>query len=115
MTPDFKIIANDKDITKLIKSRLLSLDISDYDGFTSDRVEILIADPDNQLSLPKTGAKLLIYMGYTDIAVGLTFMGLFNVVNIDIIGFPNKIRITAHAADMKQQLKSQKNQIMAII
>lgn len=102
--PDFKIIADDTDITAVIKSRLLSLHLTDEAGIKSDKVEIKLDDRGGNIALPNTGAELDISLGYKE--TGLVRMGLYIVDEVSIASPPQSMTIRAHAADMRQVLKA---------
>ena len=104
-TPVFTIDADGKDITNVIRNRLLSLRITDAAGYDSDTLEISIDDRDGTVALPATGALLQVSLGYED---NLQLMGRFVVDELRLSGPAMKLNITARAADFKQQLKQQK-------
>ena len=104
-TPVFTIDADGKDITNVIRNRLLSLRITDAAGYDSDTLEISIDDRDGTVALPATGALLRVSLGYED---NLQLMGRFVVDELRLSGPAMKLNITARAADFKQQLKQQK-------
>lgn len=108
MTPDFRVIANQQDITAKIQDRLIDLTVTDEAGFQSDRAEIRLDDRDSKLTFPPTGAELEIWMGYK--GKPLSQMGRYVV---DEIGFnlpPATITITAKAANMHNGLKEKRAQ-----
>ena len=54
MTPDFQILADRQDVTQAIRSRFISLTITDEAGLQSDSLEIKIDDRDSTLEMPQT-------------------------------------------------------------
>lgn len=106
MQPSFRIVANGADITAKIADRLISLDISDQAGVNSDRATIVIDDRDQALEIPKTGAKLEIYLGYVDSA--LVRMGSYVVDEVELEGPDRQMVIRANAADMTGGIKGPK-------
>ena len=52
MTPAFRIIADHKDITVVIRDRLISLSVSDRAGLRTDTVEICLDDNNSKVELP---------------------------------------------------------------
>lgn len=104
ITPDFRIIAEGSDITNAIRRGLLSLSITDEAGFSSDKAEIKLDDRDGKITLPRTGAKLEISLGYKE--TGLVNMGLYIVDEVVVESPPQSMSIRAHAADMRQALKA---------
>ena len=95
MKPIFRITADDKDISKLLAQRLISLNISDETGLVSDKTEILLDNRDNILDIPPRGTTLKIYLGYDE--ESLSLIGSFIVDNISLSSPPSKLRITAKA------------------
>ena len=58
MRPDFKIVANGTDITRLIADRLISLQVTDERGDKSDTAVIEIDNRARLVAVPPTGATL---------------------------------------------------------
>lgn len=103
----FKITVDGKqDITKLIADRLLSLDIVDRAGVKSDRLTIDIDDRDQRLEIPRTGAKLSVWLGYT--GTDLVKMGQFAVDGVELAGPSRVMTISANAVDMNGSIKAPK-------
>ena len=106
MQPAFTIIANQQNITSLIKDRLLSLKITDQAGIKSDMLTLTLDDRNHHIALPNHGAELECYIGYQT----LNYMGLYVVDEVEIASPPATLTIRAHAADMRASLKSSHNQ-----
>lgn len=104
MTPAYRIIADQQDITATIRDRLISLHVTDKTGVESDTAEITLDDRNSAIEIPRTGAHLEIYMGYQE--TGLYRMGSYTVDEVELTGPPTTMRIRAKAADMRQSLKS---------
>lgn len=104
ITPSFKVIAENKDITTAINKCLISIKITDEAGFQSDKVVLTLDDRDGKILLPSTGASLDIALGYKETFI--VHMGLYIVDEINLEGPPQSISISARAADMRQALKS---------
>ncbi len=105
MTPDFSISVEGVLITELIKSRLVSMHITDEAGVISDTAIIHLDDRDSLFEIPRTGAKLNILLGYKE--TGIVPMGDYIVNEIVLQGPPQALKIKSHAADLKQSLKEQ--------
>ncbi len=69
MKPEFRIVADGKNITALINDRLLTLRTSDKPGMESDEFEVRIDDRDGAVALPSRGANIEIFMGYAGLDV----------------------------------------------
>ena len=107
MTPDFKILADSQDVTATIRDRLLSLSVTDAAGMHSDTVEIHLDDRAPYISLPRTGAELLVSLGYLE--TGLAKMGMYVVDEVGISGPPDSLIIRAKAANMRKSFKAPKS------
>lgn len=113
ITPDYKITANDNDITATIRERFKSLSLADETGTTSDTFEVNLADhlPDAPIAIPKAGAELRVSLGYDGVLVD---KGLYIVDEIEMSGEPRTMTIRARAAPYeastggKQDLQTQK-------
>ncbi|WP_264373670.1 hypothetical protein [Wolbachia endosymbiont (group A) of Lasioglossum malachurum] len=103
MTPDFSISVEGVLITELIKSRLVSMHITDEAGVISDTAIIHLDDRDSLFEIPRTGAKLNILLGYKE--TGIVPMGGYIVNEIVLQGPPQALKIKSHAADLKQSSK----------
>ena len=81
MKPNFSIIADNKDVTDLLQSRLLSLSISDEIGLVSDTLTIKLDNRDSVFEIPSCGANLQISLGYDS---DIYSMGQFVVDEIEL-------------------------------
>jgi Bacteriophage probable baseplate hub protein len=107
MTPIYKITADNKDITAIIREYLVSLTITDDTGITSDSLKLIVADPLNNLASPRKGAKLKISIGFKESE--LIKKGKFTVDTVKFSGPPSKIDISAKGADFRKELRQPKN------
>jgi len=99
MKPEFRIVADGKNITALINDRLLTLRTSDKPGMESDEFELRIDDRDGAVALPSRGANIEVYMGYSGQA--LTRLGRYTVDEVVVSGPPDSIEIRGKASDMR--------------
>ncbi|MGZ4953594.1 MAG: contractile injection system protein, VgrG/Pvc8 family [Methylobacter sp.] len=106
MRPIFKILADGANITARIDQRLSSIKTTDEAGFKSDTCTIDLDDRDGLIELPRKGAQLEVYLGYEE--TGLSKIGVYTVDEISLSGFPEVLSISAKAADMAGEIKSQK-------
>jgi len=106
MVPDFKIFADNADITHRIKQRLMSIKTVDKVGFESDTLSITLDDRDEQITTPQRGVKLSVWLGYKN--APLTKIGIYTVDEVLLSGFPQTLIIKAKAADMRAEFKAQK-------
>lgn len=96
MKPNFSIIADNKDVTDLLQSRLLSLSISDEIGLVSDTLTIKLDNRDSVFEIPSCGANLQISLGYDS---DIYSMGHFVVDEIELNAPPETLTITARASN----------------
>lgn len=106
MRPQFRVFADDRDITSRIAERLIEMTITDEAGFQSDALTISVDDADGVLAVPRKGARLAVHLGYEE--TGLAYMGEFVVDEPELSGPPDKIVIRARGADLRQELKTSK-------
>lgn len=100
---DFKIIANQNDITAKIRDRLMRLTLNDSAGIENDSAEIELDNRDEAIAPPPTGAELDIYIGY----VGeLVFKGTYTVDELSEPLDVDTFTIRAQAAKMKGSFKA---------
>ncbi len=106
MRPYFQISVGGQDLTGKLAGRGISLTVTDGVGLSSDSVQIEIDDQDGVVSAPRTGVKITVSGGYVDGAYR-TF-GEYIVDQVQFSGYPQKISISAQAADAKSAQKSRR-------
>ena len=80
MVIDFQIIANDKDITQIVKAvGSYSISITDTIGDKADGFSIRLVDPNNELEFPQNSTRLHVHLGYKD---NLIDFGYFFVTDV---------------------------------
>lgn len=104
MTPEFRIEADDKDITHLLNDRLISMSVTDEVADQSDKLRMQIGDAENRINIPVPGVKLRVWLGYEGQA--LKHRGAFMVDEVEIGGPPTEISVTARAIDMNSAIKA---------
>ena len=109
MTPKFKIIANQTDITLIIQQRLISIRITDESGIKGDTLDIQL-DDEPPIEWPHHGAELEVLIGFnkTTHNAGLVRQGLYIVDEIAHSGPPNTFTLRGKASNLKQSLKQPK-------
>lgn len=107
LTPAFEMTTDNKNITAIIQTNLLSLIITDNAGIESDTVQVILDDTNNQIALPKVGQKIHVSLGYKETSV--LKMGSYIVDEVTMTISPQTLGFTAKAADMKQSIKVKKN------
>jgi phage protein D len=120
--PDFRVTLDGTDLTGTlrqqvasvggrIRSRLISLSISEKRGEAADQLDIVLDDSDGRLALPKTGAILQVHLGWkqgSDVHPGLVDKGSFKVDEVAHAGPPDQITIRARSADFTSELKTRR-------
>ncbi len=111
--PEFRLLANQADITASIADRLISLRYTDEAGIDSDMLEIQLADHDTDkpIQIPPTGAELVLSLGYDG---NLVRIGTFVCDEIELSGWPGELTVRARATPFEaskggmSQLQTQK-------
>lgn len=106
MTPDFRLLANEEDITDTLRTQLISLRVTDEAGMKSDALEIQLDDAAGRIAWPRKGAELVLKLGYKESS--LKTLGRYTVDEIEHSGPPQKLTIRAKAADMRQTMKAKR-------
>lgn len=110
-TPAFKIVADGEDVTKAVADRLVSLQITDEAGQTSDSLELTIDDRASRVPVPRSGAWLKVWLGYSTGGKLPVYMGSFAVDDVELSGGLRSMVIKATAAQTAPELvKGQRSQ-----
>lgn len=101
LTPNFKVVVNDKDMTEVIRANLISITYDDKEGDESDEVSISVHGVYNA---PKFGDKIELYLGYSKLYKCGSFA--LQTVDRDFKAHTTEIRATAvNFADTKTKVK----------
>jgi phage protein D len=121
--PAVRVVVDGKDITPLLegtvaqpngrppRARLVSLGLSEKRGDEADQLDLVIDDTDGAVALPPTGAKIHVWLGWSqgsDVTPGLVDKGWFIVDEVNHGGPPDLITIRARAADFTGDLKTRR-------
>lgn len=112
-TADFRIILDGKDLSPVIRPRLISLRISEKRGGDADQVDLVLDDSDGRLALPPEGAVLSVEIGWKTgigLPLGLVDKGRFKVDEVEHSGPPDTVSIRASAADFASALTTRREQ-----
>ena len=104
--PAYKITIDGKDITTLVKPRLMSLTLTDNRGFEADQVELQLDDADGKLTLPRRGASMRAWLGWK--GTPLIDKGSFTVDELEHAGAPDTLTITGRSVDFRESLNVKK-------
>lgn len=89
---DYRITANDEDITSLLQKYCAQITVTDAAGYQSDSLSITLNDPG--IAMPQTGAELRVAMGDKG---ALTPMGKYIVDEVGLSFPPHTMTISANA------------------
>lgn len=110
-TPAFRILADGADVTQAIADRLLSVRVTDQAGQQSDSLEIALDDRGALLPVPRSGAWLKVWLGYSDNGRLPVYMGSFAVDEVELSNAARSMVIKATAAQTAPELvKEQRTQ-----
>jgi len=104
LTPKFRLIANNKDVTQHIDKNLISLNFHDESGTKADKIDIKVY---GDFIRPKYKDKLKLYLGYKE-KLEEFYCGLFIIQNTSW-SKNNILTISATATDFSKNLKVLKN------
>ncbi|HCD15452.1 phage late control D family protein [Shewanella sp.] len=107
-TPDFQILVNGNDISPKVKSRLISLRLTDNRGFEADTVEVQLDDADGELAMPPKGATMQVNIGWKGSA--LVDKGTYTIDELEHSGPPDSLTIRGKSADMRGTLQKSREQ-----
>lgn len=106
--PICKLVVDGKDITAAIEQRLDSIRLTDNRGMEADTLDISLSDHDGDLEIPPRGAKIELWLGWT--TTGLTYKGSYTVDETEHSGAPDMLNIRARSADLRETLKTKREQ-----
>ncbi|MBA1289164.1 phage late control D family protein [Pseudomonas japonica] len=101
--PRCRLKVNGEDITAMIEPRLIGLELTDNRGLEADQLDIRLSDHDGQLAIPPRGARLQLWLGWSD--SGLIDKGSFVVDEVEHSGAPDTLSIRGRGADLRAGLK----------
>lgn len=105
-SPAFRLTVDGTDIAKLISRRLMSLELTDNRGLEADQLSITLSDHDGLLAIPSKGAKLQLWLGWSD--TGLVDKGTYIVDETEHSGAPDVLSVRARSADLRTGLKTKR-------
>ncbi len=108
MKPKYLIFADDTNITKLIKQRLVSINLRDLRGIESDTVEIILSDTDGEIVWPEHDVIIAVWLGYGDDDSQYYDKGFFVIDETEHSGPPDQLIIRGRADNYLEQLKTPK-------
>lgn len=101
--PIFRLTVDGVDIAQLVSPRLISLELTDNRGIEADQLSISISDHDGLVAIPRKGASLHLWLGWSD--TGLVDKSSYTVDELEHSGAPDVLSIRARSADLRKTLK----------
>lgn len=105
LTPAAELTIDGKRFGTQAMSRIISISLTDKRGFEADELTIELDDHDGTIAIPKTGSKITLKLGYKE--TGLVEKGEYLVSEFTASGSPDRLSITARAADLAEALAEQ--------
>lgn len=105
LTPQAELTINGRPFGTQAMSRIISISLTDKRGFEADELTIELDDHDGTIAIPKTGSKITLKLGYKE--TGLVEKGEYLVSEFTAAGSPDRLSITARAADLAEALAEQ--------
>lgn len=105
LTPQAELTIDGRRFGTQAMSRIISISLTDKRGFEADELTIELDDHDGTIAIPKTGSKITLKLGYKE--TGLVEKGEYLVSEFTASGSPDRLSITARAADLAEALAEQ--------
>lgn len=105
LTPAAELTIDGRRFGTQAMSRIISISLTDKRGFEADELTIELDDQDGTIAIPKTGSKITLKLGYKE--TGLVEKGEYLVSEFTASGSPDRLSITARAADLAEALAEQ--------
>lgn len=105
LTPAAELTIDGRRFGTQAMSRIISISLTDKRGFEADELTIELDDHDGTIAIPKTGSKITLKLGYKE--TGLVEKGEYLVSEFTASGSPDRLSITARAADLAEALAEQ--------
>lgn len=105
LTPAAELTIDGRRFGTQAMSRIISISLTDKRGFEADELTIELDDHDGTIAIPKTGSKITLKLGYKE--TGLVEKGEYLVSEFTASGSPDRLSITARAADLAETLAEQ--------
>lgn len=102
MIPNYRILADDKDVTESIRGQAFQLRVTDKEGVEADEVELTVTDPGGRVVLPRRGVVIRPAMGW--LGKPLVEKGSFTVDEVEHSGPPDQVRIKGRGSSMTSKL-----------
>ena len=107
LAPAFRVAIEDRDITRVVSDRLISLTLRECRGDEADQLDIDLDDSHGQLAIPPKGARLHFALGWR--GQPLVDKGSFVVSEVEHGGTPDKLTLRARSASMIDAFRQQRD------
>ncbi|MFV2028878.1 contractile injection system protein, VgrG/Pvc8 family [Neisseria sp. S1] len=105
LTPAVMLQINGQPFGSGTMSRIISVQLTDNRGFEADELTIELDDTDGRVGIPPLDSKIKCWLGYHE--TGVVYKGEFKMSEFTHSGAPDKLSITARAADLADTLAEQ--------
>ncbi len=102
MRPSCRITVEGTPVSGIFSQRIISCEVTDKEGVSSDTVRIQLNDFP-PAAIPRKGAIIKVWMGYG--VSGMAYMGAFTAEEIEVEILPYRLNITGKAAEMRGKVK----------
>ena len=99
--PAFEVMADEVDVTGLVRDHLVDLRLTITSDRTSDTLELQLSDSDNRLAVPTAERELRLSLGYD--GETLVPMGIYFHSESEIELAPRRLTVRATAADFRRR------------
>ena len=106
LTPIARLTINGQPFGSATSARIVSIDLTDKRGFEADDLTIELDDYDGAIAIPSPGSKITLHLGYQE--TGIVDKGEYLFSEFTHTGAPDRLSITARAADLAETLAQQK-------
>lgn len=111
---DWRLTLDGEDISSRFRPRLSSLILTDKREAEADELQIVLTDEDGRLALPRTGAILVLALGWKipppGLQAGLVEKGSFKVDKVGWSGAPDQVFFSAKSCDFTGDLRVRRSQ-----
>ena len=101
MTPAYRVVAGDEDITERLRRFLDEIRVTSSSDSESDTLELAVSDDiDSMIGVPGEARELHVFLGYGE---RLAPMGIYYRADVDIELVPRRLVVRATAADLRSR------------
>lgn len=105
-TPVAEISVNGRPVASIFNDRLISVQIVDKEGVTSDTISCDLNDGNPFAAIPRKGDRISASLGYLE--TGLAYFGTYIADDPEVRCLPYGMTVNGKGADMREELKQHK-------